>query len=181
MMDNRCSIDRVTWANLRRPCCRLDVLTIVSQFGSRGDLIGLLVQMRASSEEHKCEFFEEMVGRVRFSQDSEGDFGKGSASGIWKWLSLELLWLPDFTSRWLSKSITSFFAAFVVEFWIRAREFSSVPDFIICWLSESIFLSPVLFELVNVIGFWIWAWKISWSFNLKCRWLFKSILLSAIF
>ena len=57
----------------------MEVLTIVSHFESREVVFEpwLLVWMRIAREDLEGKFLEEMVGRVRFSQDSDGDFGKG--------------------------------------------------------------------------------------------------------
>ncbi len=37
--------------------------------------------MREPREDCEAEFLEEMVGKVRFSHDSDGDFGKGGPRG----------------------------------------------------------------------------------------------------
>ena len=71
---------------LRDPKCprwTLKVLTIISHLESREVVLEpwLLVWMRTTREDLEGKILKEMVGRVRYSQDSDEDFGKGRPIG----------------------------------------------------------------------------------------------------
>lgn len=73
----------ITSENRKWPRCTLEVLTIVSHLESREVLLEAWfpVQTCIAREDLEGIFLEEIVGRVRFSQDSDGDFGKGGPRG----------------------------------------------------------------------------------------------------